>query len=374
MKGKNLLRKLMVLGLTGAMATSLLACGADSESSSEVADVDFNSLSLEEIIAGAKEEGNVYSVGMPDTWANWIETWEEINTEYGIAHEDLDMSSSEEIAMFKEEGTDATKDIGDVGLQWGSVAEEEGVTLKYKTSYWDSIPDWAKDDDGDYVAEYTGTMCLLTNDTLVENAPTSWADVLEGDYKVSIGDVAAASQAQHAVLATAYAMGGGLDDIQPALDFWKEIAEQGRLDVGECSLARIESGEIAVGCFWDYNALNYRDQAVANNSSLSFTVNIPSDGSVTSAYCSIINVNAPDPYAACLTREYILSDEGQINLAKGYATPIRSDVELPEEVQAMRIDESQYASAVPVEDFETWAEKSQEIIEFWEEEIVPLLN
>ena len=34
------------------------------------------------------------------------------------------------------------------------------------------------------------------------------------------------------------------------------------------------------------------------------------------------------PYAAALAREYILSDEGQINLAKGYARPIRDDVEI----------------------------------------------
>lgn len=371
MKRRRVLHTIEAAVLTGTMLL-MSGCGSSSASSDDA--VDYNSKSLDEIIEAAKEEGVVHSVAMPDTWANWIETWTEITDTYGIQHDDLDMSSSEEIAMFKEEGKDATKDIGDVGLQWGSVAESEGVTLKYKTSYWDSIPDWAKDDDGDYVGEYTGTICLMTNDLQTEDAPESWADILEGDYKVSIGDVSAASQSQHAILASAYALGGGLDNIQPALDFWKTLAEQGRLDVGECSLARIESGEIAVGCFWDYNALNYRDQALENNPNLSFTVNVPSDGSVTSAYCSIINAYAPDPNAACLAREYILSDEGQINLAKGYATPIRSDVELPEEVLAMRIDDAQYANAVPVEDFETWSEVSQEIIQYWEEEIIPLLN
>ena len=32
---------------------------------------------------------------------------------------------------------------------------------------------------------------------------------------------------------------------------------------------------------------------------------------------------AKNPHAAMLAREYILSDEGQENLAKGYARPIR---------------------------------------------------
>ena len=36
---------------------------------------------------------------------------------------------------------------------------------------------------------------------------------------MTIGDVSAAAQAQHAVLAIAYAMGGSIDDMQPAYDF-----------------------------------------------------------------------------------------------------------------------------------------------------------
>ena len=253
------------------------------------------------------------------------------------------------------------------------MAEEEGVTLKYKTSYWDEIPDWAKDDDGDWIVGYYGTIAIITNNNLVENAPTSFADLLEGDYKVTIGDVSAAAQSQHAILATAYAMGGDMDNLQPAYDFWSTLAQQGRLDVGETSVARIESGEIEVCLLWDYNALGYRDNAVSNNPNASFTVCIPSDGSVQSGYATIINNNAPNPAAACLAREYILSDEGQINLAKGYATPIR-DVELPEEVQAMRIDASQYGDNVHSIDYDKWTDACQDIITYWQENIIPTIQ
>ena len=362
-----------VLKMTAAlaMAVSLSACSSGS-AAAETA-VDYNAMTLDELTAAAKEEGTVNSVGMPDTWANWIETWQEINSNYGIAHTDLDMSSAEEISMFKEEGTDATKDIGDVGQQWGPVAESEGVTLKYKTSYWDDIPDWAKDDDGDWIVCYYGTMAIITNNSLVTDAPTSFADILEGDYKVTIGDVSVASQAQHAVLASAYALGGDIDNLQPAYDFWKTLADEGRLDVGETSVARIESGEIAVCLLWDYNALNYRDNAVNDNPNASFTVNIPSDGSVQSGYASIININAPDKAAACLSREYILSDEGQINLAKGYATPIR-DVELPADVTAKRIDASQYGDNVHSIDYDKWTDVCQDVIAYWQENIIPAIQ
>ncbi len=366
-------------GMLGGMAG--LACvaglgltGCDDGSAATAEAVDYNSMSLDDLIAQAKEEGTVNSVGMPDTWANWVQTWEDLNTEYGLEHADQDMSSAEEIAMFKEEGADGTKDIGDVGQQWGPTAEEEGVTLKYKTSYWDEIPDWAKDDDGDWVVGYYGTMSIISNDDQVPNAPTTIEELLDGDYKVSIGDITAAAAAQHAVLAIAYAMGGSLDDMQPAYDFIQKLAEDDRLDVADVSVARLESGEVAVGLNWDYNSLNYRAQILESNPSASFTVSIPQDGSVQSGYCTIINSNAPHPAAACLAREYILSDEGQINLARGYATPIRDSVVLPDDVKALRLPDEQYGDQVQSIDYDKWTDVTNELITWYQENIIPILG
>lgn len=363
----------MLAGAAGLAATASIGLTGCSEGGEAVEEVDYNSMSLDEIIAQAQEEGEVNSVGMPDTWANWIETWEDLEAEYGIAHTDQDMSSAEEIAMFKQEGTDGTKDIGDVGQQWGPTAEEEGVTLKYKTSYWDEIPDWAKDDDGDWVVGYYGTMSFIANDEQVPNAPTSYQDILDGDYKVTIGDVVAGASSQYAVLAAAYALGGGIDDMQPAYDFLTQLAEAGRLDTGDPSIARLESGEIAVALHWDYNTMNYRAQILENNPDASFTVTIPQDASVRSGYCTIINKYAPHPAAACLAREYILSDEGQINLARGFATPIR-DVELPEDVKALHLDESSYGDNVVDVDNDKWTGVCEELITWYQENIIPMIG
>ena len=129
-----------MLGMAGfACAAGLGLTGCEDSAAPAAEAVDYNSMSLDDIIAQAKEEGQINSVGMPDTWANWVGTWDDIEEKYGITQADQDMSSAEEIAMFKQEGTDGTKDIGDVGQQWGPTAEAEGVTLKYKTSYWDEI-------------------------------------------------------------------------------------------------------------------------------------------------------------------------------------------------------------------------------------------
>lgn len=359
-----------VLKLTAAvLAFSVLLTGCSGSGSSTAEKVDLNSMTLEEITAKAKEEGEVNSVGMPDDWANWDDTWQGISDTYGLKHTDVDLSSAEELAMFEAEKNNATKDIGDVGETYGAVAEEQGLTLKYKTSYWDEIPDWAKDDGGDWVVAYYGTMALLTNKKLVPEAPTSFQDLLEGDYMVSIGDVARSTRAQYAVLAAAYAMGGDESNIQPGLDFFRQLAEQGRLDKGEFTLSRIEKGEIGVAIIWDFVGIGYREQIKENNPDADFEICIPEEGSVQSGYTTIINAYTQRPHAAALTREYILSDEGQLNLAKGYAKTVR-DIELPADLQAKMIPDEQYQNIRMVEDADAWEQTVAELPTLWNEQVM----
>jgi len=327
-------------------------------------------LSLKEIEERARKEGMIVSVGMPDAWANWKDTWRDLEVKYGLKHIDTDMSSAEEIAKFDAEKNNPTADIGDVGMAFGPVAVERKVTQPYKTSYWKEIPDWAKDKDGHWIVGYLGTMAVITDKSQVKNPPRSFEDIKRGDYKVAIGDVTKAAQAQMAVLATAIALGGDESNIKPAIDFFASLAKQGRLLLTDVLPANFEKGEIPVGFLWDFNALGYRDQIDPNR----FEVNIPKEGSVVSGYATIINKYAPHPFAAMLTREYILSDAGQINLAKGYARPIRSSVKLPEEVAKKMIPMEQYANARPIKDFKAWENTAKMLPQIWQEQVLVYLR
>lgn len=140
--------------------------------------------------------------------------------------------------------------------------------------------------------------------------------------------------------------------------------------MGDTSVARLEKGEIEVAVLWDYNSLGYRSQIMENNANAHFDVSVPSDGAIQSGYCTIINAYTKRPYAAALAREYILSDEGQINLAKGYARPIRDDVELPDDVKSMLLPDEQYENARFVEDQEAWDQTVSDLSTTWQEEVV----
>ncbi|HSC85228.1 MAG TPA: ABC transporter substrate-binding protein, partial [Pseudomonas sp.] len=115
----------------------------------------------------ARKEGAVNSVGMPDSWANWKDTWIDLNKLYGLKHMDTDMSSAQEIAKFAAEKDNATADIGDVGAAFGPIAVQQGVTLPYKPTTWEQIPAWAKDQDGHWMRAYTGSIAFIVNKQLV---------------------------------------------------------------------------------------------------------------------------------------------------------------------------------------------------------------
>jgi putative spermidine/putrescine transport system substrate-binding protein len=324
----------------------------------------------QDLVKAAKGEGKLYTVGMPDDWANWKDTWRDLKSLYGIEHQDTDMSSAQEIAKFAAEGKNATADLGDVGIAFGPIAVKKGVTQPYKTSYWNEIPSWAKDREGHWIVGYTGTIAFLVNKDLVKVPPRSWRDLLKGDYKVTVGDVGVAAQANSAVLACAYALGGDERNIKPAIDFFAQLAKAGRLSTSDPSIAMIEKGEVAVGLMWDFNALNYADKVGRQR----FEILIPSDGSLISGYATIINRWAKNPNAAKLAREFILSDRGQINLARGYARPIRTSVKLPEDVRRKLLPQSQYTKARPIKDFGAWENTTAQLQRLWQENVLIHVN
>ncbi|PRA66457.1 ABC transporter substrate-binding protein [Pseudomonas sp. MYb187] len=342
-----------LLGSTIALCTSAMAADTD----------------LKALEDAARKEGAVNSVGMPDAWANWKGTWEDLAKKYSLKHMDTDMSSAQEVAKFDAEKDNASADIGDVGAAFGPIAVAKGVTQPYKPSTWEQVPDWAKDKDGHWALAYTGTIAFIINKQLVKEAdmPKTWHDLEKGKYKVAIGDVGTAAQAANGVLAAAIAYKGDEKNIEPGLQLFTKLAQQKRLSLANPTIQTLEKGEIEVGVVWDFNGLSYRQQIDPDR----FEVLIPSDGSVISGYTTIINKYAKHPNAAKLTREYIFSDAGQTNLAIGHARPIRAEhLKLPADVQAKLLPNEQYKAVQPIKDSAAWEATSKKLPQMWQEQVI----
>lgn len=330
--------------------------------------LDLNSLTVDQLIEGAKAEGQVVSVGMPDEWADWGSLWKAMNTTYGLSHNDTDMSSSEELQMFATEGKNGTKDMGDVGYAFVGQAVSEDLVQGYKTSYWDAVPDWAKGEDGKWMVAYTGATTFLVNTDQVSKVPTSWQDIKDGDYKVALGPLSGGN-AQGAFIASNYAFGGDMENLQPGIDFWTEMANAGRVNTLDITQANFESGEIAVGVVWSFTGIPYSK----NISQYKMTAVVPSDGALQNGYASVINKYAPHPHAAALTREVMFSDEGQTYLALAGAIPTRTDFKIADEYADQVIDMSGVSKAVVITDPDAYSAACETAKTRWEEEIAPLL-
>lgn len=347
------MKKILITSLlAGALSIAVSSAYAQSE--------------LDALVAAAKKEGAVNSLGMPDNWANWKDTWAQITQTYGLVHQDTDMSSGQEIAKFEAEKSNASGDIGDVGQSFGPIAVRKGVTQAYKPTTWDEIPAWAKDADGHWMVAYSGTISFISNNKLVKNPPKNWGDLLKGNYKVTVGEVGVSAQANSALLAAAIANGGNEKNLQPAYQLFAELAKQGRLSMTDASIANMEKGEVEVALLWDFTSLSYRDKIDPSQ----FTVSIPTDGSVSAGYSTLINKYAQHPNAAKLAREYIFSDAGQINLARGYARPIRSNVVLPQDVKDKMLSAEQYRNVKPIQDFAAWETTTKAIPRQWQEQVM----
>jgi putative spermidine/putrescine transport system substrate-binding protein len=180
-----------------------------------------------------------------------------------------------------------------------------------------------KDPNGYWCNEYWGAQSFVINTDLVKKVPTTFKELLSGNYKNMVGidgDPRQASDAFMAVYTAALAMSGSTSNIQPGIDFFAQLKKNGNFTVARSSIANVSKGEVAIAVMWDYLGLGFRDQLKGKPN---LQVIIPSDASLAGPYVSIVNKTAPDPYAARLWMEYIFSDEGQLNYLKGYAHPAR---------------------------------------------------
>ena len=283
---------------------------------------------MADLVAAAKQEGNLTTIALPHSWCNYGEVIDGFKAKYGLTINELDpgVSSGVEIEAIKANKDNpgpAAPDVIDVGLSFGPSANTDGLIQAYKVSTWDSIPDTAKDADGFWYGDYYGVLSFEVNTSVVKNVPADWPDLLKPEYKNQValaGDPTVSNQAISGVWASGFSTGGSLDNAQPGLDFFKQLNTAGNFVPVISKTATVANGETPIRIAWTYNALADKDSLAGNPP---IEVVVPTSGRFGGVYVQAISAYAPHPNAAKLWMEYLYSDEGQNTWLKGYCNPIR---------------------------------------------------
>ncbi len=320
-----------VVAFIVAATLVLSACGGTSASTS---DVDWNTVKsaeegggLDALIAAAKAEGELNVITLPRDWCNYGEMMDTFSTKYGIKVNSLlpDGGSADEIQAIidnKETKGPQAPDVIDVGPAFGPLAKEQGLITPYKVETWDTI-EGNNDPEGYYYVDYSGVMVLEINTDVVTDIPTSYADLNDEKYVGQValaGDPRGSNQAAQSVYAASIANGGDLDNIQPGLEFFKELNEKGILLPLIADSGPIAKGETPITFQWSWNAYANKDNFAGNPN---IEIVFPTDVNWGGYYYQAVSAYAPHPAAARLWQEFLYSDEGQTIWVKGYCAPAR---------------------------------------------------
>jgi putative spermidine/putrescine transport system substrate-binding protein len=330
---RSLLRRGAVFGagLT-ALPAIAAACGGGSSSGTTgggsgtlAVPASGSDISMADLTAAAKNEGTLNTIALPPDWANYGEIMSTFQSKYGIKISNANpngSSAEENQAVVSLKGQDRAPDVLDVGPSFAADGKNKGLYANYKNSNWDTIPDNLKDADGAWVGDYWGAVSLGAN-TKVAPLPANFADLKKPEYKGKVamnGDPRESGSAFAGVFAASVANGGSLDDIQPGIDFFKELKSMGNFILVDATPATVANGQTPVTIDWDYLQIAYGDEFKSN---VTWEVTIPSDAAVANNYCQAINATAPNPFAARLWQEFLYSDEGQLLWLKGFSHPVR---------------------------------------------------
>lgn len=320
-----------VVAVLIAATLVLSACGSTAGSAS---DMDWNTMAsaeqgggMDALIAAAKAEGELNVITLPRDWCNYGEAMDTFSAKYGIKINSLipDGGSADEIQAIidnKETKGPQAPDVIDVGPAYGPLAKEQGLITPYKVETWDTI-EGSNDPDGYYYVDYSGVMVLEVNTDVVTDLPTSYADLNDEKYAGQValaGDPRASNQAAQSVYAAALANGGDLDNIQPGLEFFKELSDKGILLPLIADSGPIGKGETPITFQWSWNAYANKDNFAGNPN---IEIVYPGDVNWGGYYYQAISAYAPHPAAARLWEEFLYSDEGQTLWVKGYCAPAR---------------------------------------------------
>ena len=309
----------------------------------------------------------LYVYAVQSGWSNWPAIMSAFEDQYGVPLNDDDRSSGEALKHMRSRAQNPDHSAYNGGYTFGIIAKNEGFLTGYKPANWDKVPSKLKTDDGQMTATRRMTTAVTYRKDIYEerglDAPETWDDLLHPDIMQDLAlQTPTAAVGLASALSVNNARGGSLDDVQPVIDYYKQIQEGGA-EFTDNFLAQFTKGEYATFLRYDYSGLNlkYNNEDIAEDK-VGVTLlkgKSGNAGAFNQPYGYGMIEDAPNPEACKLFMDYVLSKEGQKQFLDAYVRPIRApELEMPDEFPAQSTyDETEFQV-----DYGTMVEKQEEII------------
>jgi putative spermidine/putrescine transport system substrate-binding protein len=303
----------------------------------------------------------------PPEWADWGGMLRNINQKLGIQIPPDNKNSGQALAALIAEKDKPVADVVYLGGQVGPQARNAGIVEAYRPQRWNDIPASLKDGDGFWFTIHSGTLGIFVNTQALRGkaVPRSWADLLKADYKGMVGylNPASAAVGQVGVIAVNLALGGTYDNLDPGINFFKQLQANSPIVPTQTAYARVLSGEIPILLDYDFNAYRarYSDQAPVQ-----FV--IPQEGTQQLPYVMGLVKNGPNPEQGKKVLDFVLTDEGQRHWANAYLRPVFANA-MSAEVRSRFLPDSEYQRARAL-DVQKLATVARTIGERYQKEVV----
>jgi len=283
----------------------------------------------------------------PPQWADWASMLKAIEEKVGVKMPHDNKNSGQTLSQLLAEKDSPVADVAYYGVTTGIKAANEGVAAAYKPKGFEDIDDGLKHPDGKWFTIHYGSLGLFVNVDALAGAPVPacWADLKKPEYNGMVGylDPSSAFVGYAGAVAVNQAFGGTLDNFDPAIEYFQELARNNPIVPKQTSYARVVSGEIPILFDYDFNA--YRGKYTEDGN---FEFVLPCEGTVVVPYVMSLVANGPKPEVGKKVLDFILSDEGQAIWTNAFLKPARP-VDLPEEVSSKFLPDSEYERAKPVD-------------------------
>jgi len=282
----------------------------------------------------ALETGLVVSFDTGPTWANWAGQFKAFQQRYpGVEIVYNDLGSAATVVALDKARNRPQADTAYYFAASALDAAKAGVVEPFMPVNADKLPPQLRHEQGEWFTVHTLSVAFLVNKKLVKNIPESWADLLKPDYKNSIVylDPRSTGQGQVVAFAANFGAGGTMEDITPGIEYLGQLSSSGNVlrTVGTTPYAQFLKGEIPIWIGYENDGLKAK---YVDNMGDDIAVVIPKEASAAAPYAMSLVKNGPNPDAAKLWLNFVMSDKGQQIFASGYVRPAVPGVDLPEDI------------------------------------------